>query len=264
MTAALPVVGIPCDVRTIDIHPFHAAGEKYIDAVAHGARAIPVLIPCFGRGGDLEPLETLLCVDDILGSVDGIFLPGSPSDVQPHLYGGDGPRDFTLLDPQRDSLTLPLIRRAVDLGLPLLAVCRGLQELNVALGGSLHLVLEEVAGLIPHRVGKSRPRDEQYRPLHTVCAVPGGVLRAVTGLDEFRVNSVHGQGIDRLADGLRVEATAPDGLIEAASVRGAPRLQLGVQWHPEWRFRQRSFDHALFAAFGAALRAAASGRRRDA
>ncbi len=262
MMSPLPVIGIPCDVRTIDIHPFHAVGEKYIDAVAHGAGAIPMLIPCFGEGGDLKPLEELFAIDDLLDRVDGIFLPGSPSDVQPHLYGGEEPRDFTKLDIQRDTLVLPLIRRIVERGVPLLAVCRGIQELNVALGGTLHLVLEEVEGLIPHRVGKSKPRDVQYRPMHDIDVVPGGVLHAITGLKRYRVNSVHGQGIDRLAGALRVEATAPDGLVEAVSVRDVPVLQLGVQWHPEWRFRERDFDLALFTALGAACREATGKRRR--
>ena len=256
----LPVIGIPCDVRTIDIHPFHAVGEKYIDAVAHGAGAIPMLIPCFGRGGDLEPLEDLYAIDDLLDRVDGIFLPGSPSDVHPHHYGDGEPREFTMLDTQRDTLALPLIRRVIERGIPLLAVCRGIQELNVALGGTLHMVLEEVDGLMAHRVGKSKPRDEQYLPLHDIDVAEGGTLRAITGLGCYRVNSVHGQGIARLAPGLDVEATAPDGLIEAVSVRHAPVMQLGVQWHPEWRFRERASDHALFTAFGAACRDAAATR----
>lgn len=256
----LPVVGIPCDVRTIDIHPFHAVGEKYIDAVAHGAGAIPMLMPCFGEGRDLEPLETRYAIDDLLDRVDGIFLPGSPSDVHPHHYDGEEPRDFTMLDCQRDILVLPLVRRIVERGIPLLAVCRGIQELNVALGGKLHLVLEEVDGLIPHRVGKSKPRDQQYQPMHDIDVVPGGVLQGITGLEHYRVNSVHGQGIRRLAGALDIEATAPDGLVEAVSVRHAPVLQLAVQWHPEWRFRERTFDHALFQAFGTACRKARHSR----
>ncbi len=261
-TSPLPVVGIPCDVRMIDIHPFHAVGEKYIDAVAHGAGAIPMLIPCFGKGGDLEPLEDLYTIDGLLDRVDGIFLPGSPSDVHPHRYGNGEPREFTMLDTQRDSLALPLIRRVIERRVPLLAVCRGIQELNVALGGTLHMVLGEVDGLMAHRTGKSTSRDEQYQPLHDIDVVAGGMLRTIAGLGHYRVNSVHGQGIDRLAPGLDVEATAPDGLIEAVSVRHAPVMQLGVQWHPEWRFRERACDHALFTAFGVACRdARATGRR---
>ena len=165
-----------------------------------------------------------------------------------------------MLDPQRDTLALPLIRRVIERQIPLLAVCRGIQELNVALGGTLHMVLDEVDGLMAHRIGKSKPRDEQYLPLHDIDVVDGGALRAITGLGCYRVNSVHGQGIARLAPGLDVEATAPDGLIEAVSVRHAPVMQLGVQWHPEWRFRERASDHALFTAFGTACRDAAATR----
>ena len=255
-TSPLPVVGIPCDVRMIDIHPFHAVGEKYIDAVAHGARAVPMPIPCFGKGGDLEPLEDLCTIDGLLDRVDGIFLPGSPSDVHPRHYGTGEPRAFTMLDTQRDSLTLPLIRRVIERRVPLLAVCRGIQELNVALGGTLHMVLSEVDGLMAHRTGASTSRDEQYQPLHDIDVVAGGVLSTIAKRRRCRVNSVHGQGINGLAPALDVEATAPDGLIEAVSVRDAPVMQLGVQWHPEWRFRERAFDHALFTAFGAACRRA--------
>ncbi|MDE0046453.1 MAG: gamma-glutamyl-gamma-aminobutyrate hydrolase family protein [bacterium] len=258
----LPLIGIPCDVRMIDIHPFHAVGEKYIDAVAHGARAVPMLIPCFGEGGDLEPLEDVYAIDDLLDRVDGIFLPGSPSDVHPHHYGNGEPREFTMLDTQRDTLALPLIRRVVERQVPLLAVCRGIQELNVALGGTLHMVLDEVDGLMAHRVGKSKPRDEQYQLLHDIDVVAGGTLHSITKLEHYRINSVHGQGIDRLAADLAVEATAPDGLIEAVSVRRAPVMQLGVQWHPEWRFRERAYDHALFTAFGDACRDAGAATRR--
>ena len=250
----LPLVGIPCDMREIGIHPFHAAGEKYINAVAHGAHVMPVLLPCFGKGRDLEPLDSLYAVEDLLDRIDGVFLPGSPSNVHPDLYGGQAPRPATLLDPQRDSLVLPLIRCCLDRGMPLFAVCRGIQELNVALGGTLHQHVEEVAGRMDHREDKSQPRDRQYAPAHDVEVHPGGVLQEIVGCGSRRVNSVHGQGIDRLAPGLRLEATAPDGQIEAVSVTDAPTLQLGVQWHPEWRYRERQNDRALFSAFGEACR----------
>ena len=252
---ALPLVGIPCDVREIGIHPFHAVGEKYVDAVAHGARAIPMLIPCFGEGADLKPLEGIYSTDDLLDRVDGVFLPGSPSNVDPRHYGGHPPRPTTLLDAQRDALTLPLIRRVVARGAPLLAVCRGVQELNAALGGTLFQHVEEVPGRMDHREDKADPRPKQYAPAHDVLLAEGGALRRVTGLASYRVNSIHGQGIDRPARALDVEAVAPDGQIEAVSVRGARHLQLGVQWHPEWRFRERAPDAALFAAFGEACRA---------
>ena len=257
----LPLVGIPCDVREIAPHPFHAVGEKYIDAVAHGAGAMPLPLPSFGRGRDLEPLEDCYSADDLLDRLDGIFLPGSPSNVEPRHYGGPAPRPTTLLDRQRDSLALPLIRRAVARGVPLLAVCRGIQEVNAALGGTLFQHLHEVEGRMDHRpnAGKGAPRELLYGPAHEVETVAGGLLRRLTGLERYRVNSVHGQGIDRPTDALQVEARAADGQIEAVSVRGAP-FQLGVQWHPEWRFRERPFDRALFTAFGRACRAYAAAR----
>ncbi|MBC6440733.1 MAG: gamma-glutamyl-gamma-aminobutyrate hydrolase family protein [Rhodospirillales bacterium] len=256
---ALPLVGIPCDLRQIGIHPMHVVGEKYINAVAHGARVMPMLMPCFGAGADLEPLEDLYPVDDLLDRVDGVFLPGSPSNVGPHHYGGHEPRPDTLQDPQRDALTLPMIRRIVARGIPMLAVCRGLQELNAALGGTLFQHVEEQPGRFDHRENKEDPRERQYAPVHDIAVTEGGVLHRITGLISYRINSIHGQGIDRPADAVDVEAIAPDGQIEAVSVRGAPTLQLGVQWHPEWRFRERAPDAALFEAFGEACRAHRSG-----
>lgn len=250
----LPVVGIPCDIREIAPHPFHAVGEKYINGVAHGARAIPLLIPGFGAGRDLEPLGDLIDLDDLIDELDGIFLPGSPSNVEPHHYGGHEPRPTTMLDAQRDALALPLIRKAVEREIPLFAVCRGMQELNAALGGTLFQHVEEVPGRIDHRAPDA-PREEQYGPAHDIDVVEGGVLHRITGLTRYKVNSLHGQGVDRLAPGLALEAVAPDGQIEAASVVGATVFQLGVQWHPEWRFRERLADHALFTAFGEACRA---------
>ncbi|MBT5434764.1 MAG: gamma-glutamyl-gamma-aminobutyrate hydrolase family protein [Alphaproteobacteria bacterium] len=252
---ALPLVGIPCDLRQIGIHAMHVVGEKYINAVAHGARAMPMLLPCFGRGSDLEPLESLYSIDALLDRIDGVFLTGSPSNVGPHHYGGHQPRETTLLDDQRDALTLPMIRRVVERQIPLLAVCRGIQELNAALGGTLHQHVEEIEGRMDHRENKDDPKEIQYGPAHDVSLTKGGALEQITGLDHFTVNSIHGQGVDQPAQGLQVEAVAPDGHIEALSVRGAETLQLGVQWHPEWRYHERAFDHALFTALGGACRA---------
>jgi len=252
---ALPLVGIPCDLRLIGIHPMHVAGEKYINAVAHGARAMPMLMPCFGQGSDLEPLENLYSIDDLLDRIDGVFLTGSPSNVGPHHYGGHEPRETTLLDDQRDALTLPMIRRVVERQIPLLAVCRGIQELNAALGGTLFQHVEEAEGRIDHRENKDDPREKQYGPAHEVTLTRGGMLEQITGLERYMVNSLHGQGVDQPAPSLQVEAVAPDGHIEALSVRGAKTLQLGVQWHPEWRYHERAFDHVLFTAFGEACRA---------
>lgn len=226
-------------------HPFHAVGEKYIVAVRDGANAIPLLIPVLDKPLDLE---------EILATVDGVLLTGSPSNVAPKLYGGSGPREGVLQDERRDATTLPLIRAIVDHKTPLLAVCRGFQELNVAYGGSLFQHVEEVPGRIDHREDKTASLDIQYAPIHDVNLTPGGTLERIAGTRTIKVNSLHSQGIDRLGDGLVVEATAPDGQIEGVRVKDARSLALGVQWHPEWRFWENDFSKALFAAFGKAMR----------
>jgi putative glutamine amidotransferase len=240
-----PIVGIPCDHRMIGAHPFHAVGEKYIVAVRDGAGALPLLIPV---------LDTPIDIAEILETVDGILLTGSPSNVAPKRYGGPGPRAGVLQDERRDALTLPLIRAIVDHGTPLLAVCRGFQELNVAYGGTLHQHVEEVPGRIDHREDKKAALDIQYAPIHDVNLTPGGTLERIAGTRTIKVNSLHSQGVDRLGDGLAVEATAPDGQIEGVRVKDARAFALGVQWHPEWRFRENAFSKALFAAFGEAMR----------
>jgi putative glutamine amidotransferase len=244
--AAKPLVGIPCDHRMIGPHPFHAVGEKYIVAVRDGAGALPILLPV---------LETPIEIDEILDTVDGIFLTGSPSNVGPRHYGGPAPREGVLQDARRDATTLPLIKRIVERGLPLLAVCRGFQEFNVAYGGTLHQHVEEVPGRFDHREDKHQPLEVQYAPVHDVHLTPGGRLEAIAGLQTIKVNSLHGQGVDQVGQGLAVEAVAPDGQVEALRVRDAKNFAMAVQWHPEWRFWENDFSKALFAAFGHALRA---------
>lgn len=249
-----PLIGLVADVKQVGPHPFHAVGEKYVNAVAHGADAVPIILPVAAAGEDLESLDTAA---DILDLVDGLFLPGSASNVAPKLYGAAPGPHGPLADPQRDATTLPLIRAALARDLPLLAVCRGHQELNVALGGSLHQLVHEQPGLMDHREPRDAPRRLQYAAAHGVRLVEGGLLRRLLGAPMALVNSIHAQGIDRLAPGLAVEATAPDGLIEAIRVEGAS-FALGVQWHPEWRFRDDRLSTAIFAAFGAAARSYAA------
>lgn len=243
---AKPLVGIPCDHRMIGPHPFHAVGEKYIVAVRDGAGALPLLVPV---------LENPFDIDEILDTVDGIFLTGSPSNVSPKRYNGPAPRDGVLQDERRDATTLPLIRAAVDRGIPLLAVCRGFQEFNVAFGGTLYQHVEEVPGRFDHREDKKAELDVQYAPIHDVNLTAGGALESIAGKRTIKVNSLHGQGVDRLGEGLAVEAVAPDGQIEAFRVKDAKSFAMGVQWHPEWRFWENEFSKALFTAFGNSLRA---------
>lgn len=181
-------------------------------------------------------------------------MTGSPSNVEPHRYRGPASAPGTLHDPQRDATTLPLIPRAVAAGVPVLAICRGFQEMNVAFGGTLHQKVHEVAGLMDHRDDESLPLDEQYGPAHDVILEACGLLRGLAGAERVRVNSLHSQGVDRLGGDLVVEARAPDGLVEAFRVRSAPRFAVAVQWHPEWKVMSNDFSRALFAAFGAASR----------
>jgi len=246
--SAKPVIGIPADRRFLDPHPFHVVGEKYATAIRDGADALPFLIPALGNSLDAKM---------VLQRVDGILLTGSASNVEPHHYGGEDSRPGTLHDPHRDSTTLPLIELALDMGVPLFAVCRGHQELNVVLGGSLHQTVHEVAGYHEHRENPDDPLEVQYGPSHEVRLVAGGLLRECAGMDTVTVNSVHSQGVDRLAEGVTVEAVADDGLIEGFRVDGVKNFALAVQWHPEWQVTEDSFSMAIFRAFGDACRQSA-------
>jgi putative glutamine amidotransferase len=241
-----PVIGLPADRRVIGHHPFHAVGHKYVQAIVEAADAVPLLVPALGN---------LVSVDEVLDVVDGLVFTGSPSNVEPLHYSGPASLPGTLHDADRDATTLPLIPRAVERGLPVLGICRGFQEMNVAFGGTLHQNLHLLPGYLDHRDDESQPLDVQYGPAHDVILEEGGVLRSLAGgTDRIRVNSLHHQGVDRLAAPLVVEARAPDGVVEAFRVRDAKRFALAVQWHPEWKVMSNDFSRALFAAFGASTR----------
>lgn len=242
------MIGVTACLKSIDGVPFHAAGDQYVRAVRDGADGVPLLVPALGDDLDLET---------VLETVDGLLFTGSPSNVAPEHYGGPPPREGNLADPARDATTLPLWRKALRRGLPILAICRGMQELNVALGGTLHQHVQEVAGRFDHRAPpRDLPLEVRYGPAHKVRLEPEGRLaRILEGETEFVVNSLHGQGIDRLAPGLIVEATAEDGTIEAVSVAGADAFVIAVQWHPEYKVLENPQSRRLFAAFGAACRA---------
>ena len=245
MAPVRPLIGIPADRRMVGAHPFHMVGEKYARAVLEASGAAPLLIPS---------LAEELGFDELLERLDGLLFTGSPSNVEPQRYQGPPSAPGTLHDPARDATTLPLIRKAVQAGVPVLGICRGFQEMNVAFGGTLHQKLHEVPGHIDHRDDESQPLEVQYGPAHDVTLEAGGVLRGLASSDRIRVNSLHNQGIDRLGAELAVEARAPDGVIEAFRVRAAQTFALAVQWHPEWRVMSNPFSRALFAAFGQASR----------
>ncbi len=248
-----PIVGIPCDVIQNGLHPFHGVGEKYINAVANGAGAIPLLIPAQGPGGDLEYMAQMSS-DNILDIVDGLFLPGSPSNVEPKHYSNEASATPDYHDPQRDGTTLPLIRAAMQRRKPILAACRGMQELNIAFGGTLYQQVHAHTSMMDHREDKNGSREAQYAAAHDITLVTGGVLAQLAGTTSVTVNSLHGQGIKTLGEGLVAEANAPDGLIEAVRGEDRSHFVMGVQWHPEWQFRDNALSTALYQAFGQALR----------
>ncbi len=243
-----PLVGVSACTLDSDEFRNFKVGEKYVTSVSNGAGCLPVLIPPLGDWYDCRML---------LERLDGLFLTGSPSNVEPHHYEGTPSREGVLHDPARDETTLPLIRSALDMGVPLFAVCRGHQELNVALGGTLYQHLEEVPGKDDHRMERHLPPDDRYRARHPVTVQPGGTLeRLAGGAVEVMVNSLHGQAIDRPADGLFVEAISHDGVIEAVSVKDAKGFALSVQWHPEHPVAlEWPLSQAMYRAFGDAARA---------
>ncbi len=245
-----PIIGIPADRRLNGPHWYHCVGEKYIEPISQIAGAVPVLLPSIGARHLGDWLET----------VDAMLLTGSASNVQPHHYAGPPADPGTWHDPERDATTLPLIPAAIEAGLPVLGLCRGCQEMNVAFGGTLWQKLHEVPGFMDHREDVRQPVEEQYGPRHEVILEPGGLLAEFAGAGRLMVNSLHAQGVQTLGRGLVVEARAPDGVIEGFRVAAAPAFALAVQWHPEWKAIDNPFSRALFSAFGEAARTRASRR----
>ena len=241
------MVWLPADHRLLGDHghqmPFLLLGDKYARAVKVGAQAQPVMFPLADAGqiGELLPL------------VDGVMLTGSPSNVHPSHFDEAVADPSLPLDPVRDTLTLALVKACVHEGIPLLGICRGFQEINVALGGSLHQTVHGVPGLLDHR-GVGATPDEEYAPSHELRLLSGSAMERWAGGPVARVNSLHGQGVDWLAPGLRATAHAPDGLVEAFELEGARSFACAVQWHPEWRCAEHPFYAAILSAFGDAAR----------
>lgn len=246
-----PLVAVSTDVRHFENYTWHAAPQQYLEAAIAGAGVLPLLVPSFGSRLDL---------DHLLASVDGVLLTGSKSNVHPSLYDGDASEANGPYDQDRDATTLPLIRKAIDYGVPLLAICRGIQELNVALGGTLATEIQEREGSLDHRAPVSDLQDERFAIRQTVRIKPGTCLAGVFGAGEISVNSVHRQAADRLGDRLEVEAVAEDGTVEAVSVKGARAFAVGVQWHPEYWVKSDAASARIFKAFGDAVRQHAATR----
>jgi len=245
VSGSRPLVGVISDRREISKHQFHMVGEKYVSALVLAADVYPVALPS---------LDFDFNVKDVLQHLDGVFLTGSPSNIEPQHYGGQPSEANTLHDPPRDNVALDLIPAVIDMGLPLLAVCRGFQEMNVAFGGTLHQLVHEVPGYLVHKEDKTQPYDIQYGPAHRVDFVEGGLLQAMTAQHDCMVNSLHAQAVDQLAPGLKAEALAEDGLVEAFSVVNAPAFAFGVQWHPEWKVMENPVSQQIFSSFGDACR----------
>lgn len=251
MTSSPPsLVWLPADHRLLgepgrQKMPFLVLGDKYARVIKVAAKAQPLLFP----------LAEADAIGDLLAMVDGVMLTGSPANVHPSHFNEAVADPSLPLDPARDALTLALVQACIDQGVPLLGVCRGFQEINVALGGSLHQQVHVVEGLMDHREDSTASYEDQYAPSHSIAPVPGSALHGwAAGASGVRVNSLHGQGINRLAPGLEAMAHAPDGVIEAFAVKGARAFAYAVQFHPEWRTAENPFYAAIFDAFGDACR----------
>ncbi|MCD2180038.1 gamma-glutamyl-gamma-aminobutyrate hydrolase family protein [Rhizobium sp. C1] len=249
---SMPVVVIPADIRELDGTTWHAVQTQYVNAAIKGAGVLPLIVPA---------LETEHDIDEVLDRVDGVLLSGSRSNVHPSLYGKVAEEKDGPFDPARDATTMPLIRRAIERGVPLLAICRGIQELNVALGGTLASEIQEMPGVADHRRREVPDRDVQYEIHQTVVVKEGSCLAGALGAGAFKVNSLHRQAISQAAPNLAVEAVAEDGTIEAVSVIGAKAFAVGVQWHPEYWVGKDAPSNALFTAFGEAVRAYQASRK---
>lgn len=244
---ARPVAGIICCTRTVGVEPAQAVMNRYVEATMIHADVAALLVPS---------LPGRMRAAEVAGRLDGLMLTGSPSNLDPALYGeeiGDAPGPF---DAARDGMTADLIKAMLDLGKPVFGICRGFQEINVAFGGTLRRDTSSSPDLIAHHAPEDVSFEAMFDHVHAVKLTRGGVLECAFGAQAAVVNSVHYQGVDRLGDGLSAEALSEDDLVEgfSATVNGAPVL--AVQWHPEWKPAQNRQSQIFFEIFGRALRGA--------
>jgi putative glutamine amidotransferase len=247
-----PLVAVVADLREFDNYRWHAAPAQYLEALARICGAAPLIVPALGAG--IDPAS-------FLARFEGVLLTGSRSNVHPAHYGTAPTKGHEPFDRDRDATSLPLIHAALDAGMPLFAICRGMQELNVALGGTIATEIQNIPDRLDHRAPESDDQDERFAIRQSIHIRPDGRLAEILGEPTVTVNSVHRQAIDRLADRLVVEATAEDGTIEAVSLADSAGFVLGVQWHPEYWADRDPVSRRLFEAFGAALRDAACHHR---
>jgi putative glutamine amidotransferase len=239
-----PVLGIICCTRRVGTEQAQAVINRYVIAAMTYAETNAVLIPA---------LPDLSDASDILARVDGLLLTGSPSNVQPYRYGDEGDGDGPF-DPARDEMVLRLVEATGKKKSPIFGVCRGFQELNVAFGGTLNRGMSSDDRDLKHHAPDGVSFDALFDHLHDIHLTQGGILSRAYGQEKLTVNSVHFQGVEKLAPDLSVEATAPDGVVEAFSARhnGAPVV--AVQWHPEWRTDGNTDSQTFFRLLGRALR----------
>lgn len=235
-----------------DEYPAHAGGQMCSAAVADVAGCLPVIVPSSPK---------YVTVEELMERFDGFLLPGGRPNVHPEEYGHEPTEAHGAFDRCRDTIALGLIRACVARGQPIFGICRGFQEVNVAMGGTLHPEIRELPGRMNHRMPPDSTLEEKFALRHPITLEPGGVYARLFGAPEVMVNSLHGQGICQTAPRLVIEGHAPDGTPEAAYVRDAPGFTLAVQWHPEWNAAADPVSRALFGAFGDAVRAWARGER---
>lgn len=241
-----PIALVPTGAKEHGGHWYQLMGKKYLDPLVNFSDCLPVLLPT--SYGDAQ-------IEQYLDIADGIYLSGASTNIDPALYGQDWLTPDQAQDKDRDLFNIALIRAGLKRGLPFFGICRGFQELNVALGGDLYQQVHNTEGLTDHREkDPTAPLTEQYGPNHSVKLKEGCWLQDVLGTDEFMVNSLHGQGVKTLGKGLEAIAHGEDGLIEAAHSLEYKQFVLGVQWHPEWHAHENPLSIKLFKAFGDAAR----------
>lgn len=261
MTSSLrrPVVGIIGNSHLLnDSHSIHASGTMMSEAVAQAAGCMPIIIPSDPR---------LVTIPELLDLCDGFMLTGGRPNVHPEEYGEEETPAHGTFDRHRDAVTLPLIRACVERGQPFFGICRGFQEVNVALGGTLYPEIRELPGRLNHRMPPDGTQEEKFALRHTVRFTEGGPFHRLLGAQEVMTNTLHGQGIKVAGARVRIDGHAPDGTPEAIFVADAPGFTMSVQWHPEWQAASDPVSRPLFAAFGGAARAwsaARSGIRKSA
>ena len=239
-----PVIGVIACGRTVEGEPAQAVKHRYIEAVEKFADAIPVIVPSNQDVGHAA---------DLVARLDAVMLTGSNSNIAPRHYGSTGAGQEPI-DDSRDDFSLALIHAAITAAKPVFGICRGLQEINVALGGTLRDLREAEQGDV-HHAPPDVSLEEMFGFEHEIDLVPTGVLHRVVEADRLRVNSVHFQAIDRLGEGLVVNARGPEGVIEAVAASHTPAPVFAVQWHPEWRPEGRAHDLAFWHYLSEAARA---------